>query len=141
MLGLLSHRHSSEKQPNILQNIVNKMCFETQMPPYEANSTSRGGHHRQNQNSRSRCQNLRYQHKGLVTRNMHMKYESPITYNSKDMANVKVFEKWVKLQGLGQKLWYQKKALIIRNTYTKYESSITYHSKDMVNVKVFEKWV
>jgi hypothetical protein len=29
-----------------------------------------------------------------------MKYESPITCHSKDMANVKVFEKWVKLQGL-----------------------------------------
>jgi hypothetical protein len=28
-----------------------------------------------------------------------MKYESPITCHSKDMANVKVFEKWVKLQG------------------------------------------
>jgi hypothetical protein len=28
-----------------------------------------------------------------------MKYESPINYHSKDMANVKVFEKWVKLQG------------------------------------------
>jgi hypothetical protein len=28
-----------------------------------------------------------------------MKYESPITYNSKYMANIKVFEKWVKLQG------------------------------------------
>jgi hypothetical protein len=28
-----------------------------------------------------------------------MKYESPITYHSKDMANVKVFEKWVNLQG------------------------------------------
>jgi hypothetical protein len=34
-----------------------------------------------------------------------MKYENPITFHSKDMANVKVFEKWVKLQG--QKLWYQ----------------------------------
>jgi hypothetical protein len=34
-----------------------------------------------------------------------MKYESPITYHSKDMANVKVFEKWVKPQG--QKIWYQ----------------------------------
>jgi hypothetical protein len=30
-----------------------------------------------------------------------MKYESPITYLSKDMANVKVFGKWVKLQGQG----------------------------------------
>ena len=71
------------------------MCFETQMPPYEANS--RGGRHRQNQN-------LWYQYKGLVTRNMNLKYESPITYHSKDIANVKVFEKWVKLQGQGHKV-------------------------------------
>jgi hypothetical protein len=28
-----------------------------------------------------------------------MKYESPITCHSKDMANVKVFEKWAKPQG------------------------------------------
>jgi hypothetical protein len=28
-----------------------------------------------------------------------MKYESLITCHSIDMANVKVFEKWVKLQG------------------------------------------
>jgi hypothetical protein len=34
-----------------------------------------------------------------------MKYDSPITYHSKDMANVKVFEKWVKRQG--HKFWYQ----------------------------------
>jgi hypothetical protein len=33
-----------------------------------------------------------------------MKYESPITYHSKDMANVKVFEKWVKLQGQSHKV-------------------------------------
>jgi hypothetical protein len=33
-----------------------------------------------------------------------MKYENPITYYSKDMANVKVFEKWVKLQGQGHKV-------------------------------------
>jgi hypothetical protein len=33
-----------------------------------------------------------------------MKYESPITYHSKYMANVKVFEKWVKLQGQGHKV-------------------------------------
>jgi hypothetical protein len=33
-----------------------------------------------------------------------MKYESPITSHSKDMANVKVFEKWVKLQGQGHKV-------------------------------------
>jgi hypothetical protein len=33
-----------------------------------------------------------------------MKYESPITYHSKDMANVKVFKKLVKLQGQGQEV-------------------------------------
>ena len=37
--------------------------------------------------------------KGLVIRNKHMKHQSPITYHSKDMANVKVLEKWVKRQG------------------------------------------
>jgi hypothetical protein len=33
-----------------------------------------------------------------------MKYESPITCHSKDKANVKVFEKWVKLHGQGHKI-------------------------------------
>jgi hypothetical protein len=33
-----------------------------------------------------------------------MKYESPITFHLKDMANVKGFEKWVKLQGQGHKV-------------------------------------
>jgi hypothetical protein len=33
-----------------------------------------------------------------------MKYKSPITYQSKDMANVKDFEKRVKLQGQGRKV-------------------------------------
>ena len=32
-----------------------------------------------------------YQHEGLVTRYTHMKYEGPSSYQSKDMANVKVF--------------------------------------------------
>jgi hypothetical protein len=61
-------------------------------------ANSRGGHHRQN--PRSRCQNLWFQYKGLLTRNMHMKYKSPIT--SKDMTNV--FGKWVQLQGQGHKV-------------------------------------
>jgi hypothetical protein len=57
-----------------------------------------------------------------------MKYKSPITCHSQDMANVKVFEKWVKLQG--QKFWYQYKGLVIRYTHMKSLS-------DMANVKVF----
>jgi hypothetical protein len=28
-----------------------------------------------------------------------MNYESPIHFNSKDIANVKVYEKWIKLRG------------------------------------------
>ena len=60
------------------------------------------------------------------------------------MANVKVFEKWVKLQGQGHKVkkcGNSKKGLVITNMHIKYESPITCHSKDMPNVKVFEKWV
>jgi hypothetical protein len=33
-----------------------------------------------------------------------MKYESPMTYHPKYMANVLVFEKWVKLQGQSHKV-------------------------------------
>jgi hypothetical protein len=37
-----------------------------------------------------------------------MKYESPITYLSKDMANVKVFKKVNQTsRSGGQKCWYQ----------------------------------
>jgi hypothetical protein len=45
----------------------------------------------QTSRSRSQSQKLRYQYKGLVIRNTYIKYESPINYHSKDMANVKVF--------------------------------------------------
>jgi hypothetical protein len=33
-----------------------------------------------------------------------MKYERPIACHSNNMANTKVFEKWVKLQGQGHKV-------------------------------------
>jgi hypothetical protein len=67
-----------------------------------------------------------------------MKNKSPFTYHSKDMAKIKVFEKWVKLQGhsQGHIFWIQYKVLVIRNTHMKYESPITCHSKDMTNVFV-----
>jgi putative transposon-encoded protein len=70
-----------------------------------------------------------------------MKYKSSITYHSKDMANVKVYEKWVKLQGQGHKV---KNLVPTERSCHKehtYEIPITCHSKDMANVKVFEKWV
>jgi hypothetical protein len=58
----------------------------------------------QTSRSRSQGKKLWYQYKGLVIRNTHMKCECPITYHSKDMAKVKVFEKCVKLQGQGHKV-------------------------------------
>jgi hypothetical protein len=66
-------------------------------------------------------------------------YEIPITYHSKDMTNVEIFEKWVKLQCQGHKV--KNLSTNRKITQMKYESHITYHSKDMANVKLFEKWV
>jgi hypothetical protein len=43
--------------------------------------------------------------KGLVIRNTHMKYESPITCHSRDMANVKVFADRQTNRQTGQKLY------------------------------------
>jgi hypothetical protein len=66
-----------------------------------------------------------------------MKYESPITCHSKDIASVKDFEKRAKLQGQGHKV---KNLLPIeRSCHRKhtYEIPITYYSKYMANVKVF----
>ena len=72
--------------------------------------------------------------KGLITRNLHVKYESPTTYGSRDIAKVKVFEKQVKFQGQGHKVKSQ--GLITRNLHVKYENPITYCSKDKAQVKV-----
>jgi hypothetical protein len=55
------------------------------------------------------------------------------------MANVKVFEKWVKHKGQGHKV--NNYGTNGKDTHMKYEIPITYHSKDMANVKVIEKWV
>jgi hypothetical protein len=46
--------------------------------------------------SRSQGKKLWYQERSCHKEHIN---EIPITYHSKDMANVKVFEKWVKLQG------------------------------------------
>jgi hypothetical protein len=62
-----------------------------------------------------------------------MKYKSPITHHSKDMAKVKVFKKWVKLQGQHHKVPLESSCY---KEHT-YEIPITYHSKYMANVKDF----
>jgi hypothetical protein len=52
-------------------------------------------------------QDVKISYKGLVTRSMHMKYASPITYHSKEMANDTFFWKVGKTSRLqGQKLLY-----------------------------------
>jgi hypothetical protein len=56
----LIFRYGGIKSSNQLILNLNKMCYETQVPPHEANS--RGGHHRQN--PWSRCQNIKVLSKG-----------------------------------------------------------------------------
>ena len=48
---------------------------------------------KEGQTSRSMSQGktLQYHVKGLVTRNIHVQYESPFTFSKKVMAKVKVF--------------------------------------------------
>ena len=42
--------------------------------------------------------------KGLITRNTHVKYQISSTHCSKVISKVKVFKKWVKLQGQGYRV-------------------------------------
>ena len=51
--------------------------------------------------TRSLNKKLYYGVKGLIRRNTHVKYESPVSYGSLVMTKVEVFEKKVKLQGQG----------------------------------------
>ena len=70
-----------------------------------------------------------------------MKYQSSSTHCSKVKSKVKVFKKWVKLQGQGhkvKKLWYLRKGIITRNT-TKFQSSSIHCSKVISKVKVSER--
>ena len=68
---------------------------------------------------------------------MHVQYESPITSGKKVMAQVKVFQKYVELQGQGHTLLYHVEGPVIGNTHMKYESSIFIGLKVMAKVKVF----
>jgi hypothetical protein len=70
-----------------------------------------------------------------------MKCKIPITYQSKDMANVKGFF-FKKRSNFKVKVTRSKTMIPIEWSFHKehtYQSHITYHSKDMANVKVFEK--
>jgi hypothetical protein len=70
-----------------------------------------------------------------------MKYQSPNTFGSKDVAQVTVFSKLIqssRSMSEGQKSWYQKRGLFIMYLYLKYQSPNTFHSKDTAQVKVFQ---
>jgi hypothetical protein len=69
----------------------NKMCYETQMPPYNANS--RDGHHRQN---------LYGQDFNIYGSNRKVLSQATCIWNTKALSlpiQKKDFKKWVKLQG------------------------------------------
>jgi hypothetical protein len=53
------------------------------------------------QTSRSSSQGQKFMVPLESSCHMEHTYEIPITCHSKDMANIKIFEKWVKLQGQG----------------------------------------
>ena len=66
------------------------------------------------QNSRSRSQSQKFWcwQKGLVTRNTHVKFESPIPYGSKVMTKVKFFSKIgqkSRSRSRSPKFWYNRK--------------------------------
>ena len=75
----------------------------------------------------------RSQLKGLITRNLHVKYESPTNYGSRDTAKVR---KQTSVQGQGhnvEKLKSQLKGLIATNLHVKYDSATTYGSRNHEN--------
>ena len=80
--------------------------------------------------------------KGLVTRNTHVKYESPSSSGKKVMAKVKSrsnFKAKSRSRSLGKKLWYDVKGLVTRNAQMQYESPSSSGLKVIAKVKVFEK--
>ena len=82
--------------------------------------------------------------KGLITRNIHVKYESTSTHSSNVISKVKVFKKWVKLprsRSQGKKKMVPMESLITMNTHVKYHGSNTQSTKVISKVKVFKKWV
>jgi hypothetical protein len=71
---------------------------------------------------------------------LYLKYQSPNTFGSRDIAHLKVFKKLGQSsRSQGQKSWYQKIGLFIIHLYLKYQSSSTFGSKYIAQVKSFSK--
>ena len=53
---------------------------------------------------KSQDQKIKYLQKDLITRDIHVKYQSSSTHCSKVISKVKDLKKWVKLQGQGHRV-------------------------------------
>jgi hypothetical protein len=72
-----------------------------------------------------------------------MKCESPITYHSKDMTNVKVFESGsnLKVKVSRSKILVPIERSVERNTHMKYESPIIIHKiEPMLKILQTDRW-
>jgi hypothetical protein len=63
--------------------------------------------------------------------NLYLKYQSSSTFGSKDIAQDKVLQNYVKVQDQGHMSWYQKRGLFIMHLCLKYQSSSAFDSKDI----------
>jgi hypothetical protein len=71
---------------------------------------------------------------------LYLKYQSPTTFGSKDIAQVKSFSKVgqsSRYRSLGQKFWYKMKGLFMKYLYVKYHNPIPPWFKRLAQVKVF----
>jgi hypothetical protein len=81
-----------------------------------------------------------YQEKGLFIMHLYFKYQSPNTFGSKDIVQVKVFVTLgQRSRSQGKKFWYRMKGLFMRYLYMKYQNPIPNGSKGIAQVKVFFK--
>ena len=80
-----------------------------------------------------------YEPKGLVIRNLHVKYKRHTCHVSKAMSNVsfQIYMTKVTVKVTGQKFWCQLKSFITRNIHVTYEIPISKGSKVTAYVEVF----
>jgi hypothetical protein len=79
--------------------------------------------------------------KGVFIMHLYLKYQSPNTFGSKDIAQVKVFFKLgqtSKSRSQGQTSGYQRKNLFIMHPYLLYQNHNIFASKDIAKDKVFQ---
>ena len=87
---------------------------------------------------------LWYHKKGLVIRNTHAKYESPISKGKKVIGKQKVWQSFLNVgkrsrsRSHAQNLCFHRKGLIIRNPHAKYESPISKGKKVISKPKVWQ---